>query len=163
VTAVMTWFHQPLDRVTSRLQPSAFNAEGLTFTASLLCSFGLAVLAGLLLRNTIGAMVAAYIAWEIPSAVVLLMTGPLRLPAPATLRIPCRAACPGKGVGSVPPVTGHLGDYVLGVTRTGGDLVVSYLPASRFWTVQFIGGGLFLAIAAAALGTAIWLLHRRTT
>ena len=44
VTAVMAWFHEPLDRVTSRLQPAPFNAEGLTFTASLLCAFGLAVL-----------------------------------------------------------------------------------------------------------------------
>jgi hypothetical protein len=63
----------------------------------------------------------------------------------------------------VPPVTGHLRDSVLSIARSGGDLVVSYLPASRFWTVQFIGGGLYLLIAATALGTAIWLLHRRTT
>ena len=52
---------------------------------------------------------------------------------------------------------------MLSVARSGGDLVVRYLPASRFWTVQFIGGGLYLLIAATALGTAIWLLHRRTT
>jgi len=26
-----------------------------------------------------------------------------------------------------------------------------------------VEGGLFLAIAAAALGAAVWLLHRRTT
>ena len=63
----------------------------------------------------------------------------------------------------MPPVTGHLGDFVLSITRSGGDLVVTYLPASRFWTLQFIQGGVFLAIAAAALGTAVWLLHRRTT
>jgi len=164
VTAVMTWYHGPLDQVTSRLQPVPSNAEGLTFTASLLCSFGLAVLAGLLLRNTIGAMVAAYIAWEIPSAVVvLLLNGPIHFPPPATMRIPCRAGCPGAGIGSVPPVTGHLGDFVLGVTRSGGELVVSYLPASRFWTLQLIDGGLYLAIAVAAIGTAIWLLHQRTT
>jgi len=37
------------------------------------------------------------------------------------------------------------------------------VPASRFWPLQFIQGGLLLAIAAAALGTAIWLLHKRTT
>jgi len=163
VTAVTTWYQEPLDRVTSRLQPIGSYSEGLTFTAALLCAFGLAVLAGLLLRNTIGAMVAAYIAWEIPSAVVLLLNGPIHFPPPATLRIPCRAGCPGARIGSVPPVTGHLGDFVLSVTRSGGELIVSYLPASRFWTVQLIGGGLYLAIAAATLGTAIWLLHQRTT
>ena len=163
VTAVITWLHEPLDRVTSRLQPVPFNGEGLTFTTSLLCAFGLAVLAGLLLRNTIGAMVAAYIAWEIPSAVVLLMNGPIHIPAPVTVRIPCRAGCPGVGISSVPPVTGHLGDFVLSVARSGSELVVTYLPASRYWTEQFIQGGLFLAIAVTTLGAAIWLLHRRTT
>jgi len=163
VTALMTWYHAPLDRVSSRVQPVAFTGEGVTFTASLLCAFALAVLAGLLLRNVIGAMVAAYIAWEIPTALIALMSGPIHIPAPATLRIPCRVGCPGARIGSVPPVTGHLGDFVLNVTRSGGDLVVSYVPASRFWTIQAIQAGLFLAIAVASLSTAVWLLHRRTT
>src|SRR6202034_4566282 len=109
VTSVTTWYQEPLDRVTSRLQPIGSFAEGLTFTASLLCAFGLAVLAGLLLRNVIGAMVAAYIAWEIPATAILLMSGPIHVLPPATTRIPCRAGCPGAGLGSVPPVTGHLG------------------------------------------------------
>jgi hypothetical protein len=163
VTALMSWFRAPLDQVTSRIQPGMPAAEGLTFTASLLCAFGLAVLAGLLLRNVIGAMVAAYIAWEVPASLALLMSGPIHVLPPATMVVACRAGCPGAGLGSVPPVTGHLGDSVLAVTRSGGELVVSYLPASRFWPLQFIQGGLFLAIAAAALGTAVWLLHRRTT
>jgi hypothetical protein len=49
------------------------------------------------------------------------------------------------------------------VVYHGDQLIVTYIPASRFWTLQLIKGGLFLAIAAAALGTAVWLLHRRTT
>jgi hypothetical protein len=52
---------------------------------------------------------------------------------------------------------------VLGVVRSGNQLVVTYLPAGRFWPLQFIEGGAFLAIAAATLSTAVWLLHRRTT
>ena len=63
----------------------------------------------------------------------------------------------------MPPVTGHLGDLVLSLTRSGHRLVVTYLSAGRFWTLQLIAGGVFLAIAAAALGAAVWLLHRRTT
>ena len=163
ITAVMTWYHEPLDRLTSRLQSPPFNFEGLPFTSSLLCAFGLAVLAGLLLRNTIGAAVAAYVTWEILTAVTVLLNGPLHFLAPATIRIACPAGCPGAGTNSVPPVTGHLGDLVLGVTRSGNRLVVTYLPPGRFWTMQLIEGGLFLAVAAAALGAAVWLLHRRTT
>jgi hypothetical protein len=162
-TLVMTWFHAPMDRVSSRLQMSSFNFEGLTFTCSLLCGFGLAVLAGLLLRNTIGAMVVGYLAWEVPNLVVLLLNGPIKIPPAVTTRIPCHVGCSGATTDSVPPVTGHLGDLVLSVTRSGNELVVRYLPASRFWTTQLIGAGLLLVIAAAALTTAVWLLHRRTT
>ena len=163
ITALMTWYHEPLDRVATRLQPPPFNFEGLALTSSLVCAFGLAVLAGLLLRNTIGAMVAAYVAWEVPSAVVTLLNGPIHFPGLATMRVACRAGCPGTGTNSVPPITGHLGDLVLSVAHSGHQLVIGYVPAGRFWTLQFIESGLFLAIAAAALGAAIWLLRRRTT
>ncbi len=163
VTVAMTWYHQPLDQVTARLQPLPGTAEGLTFTASLLCAFGLAVLAGLLLRNTVGAMVAAYVTWEIPTAVVTLLDGPIRFPPPVTVRLECHAGCPGVSVRSVPTVTGHFGDYVMSIARSGGQLVVTYQPASRFWLVQLIGGGIYLFFAATALGAALWLLHRRTT
>jgi hypothetical protein len=56
VTLLMTWYHGPLDQVTPRAGPFPFDGEGLTFIASLLCSFGLWVLAGLLFRNVIGAV-----------------------------------------------------------------------------------------------------------
>jgi hypothetical protein len=164
VTVLMTWYHGPLDQVTSRSEPLPFNGEGLIFTSSLLCAFGVGVLAGLLLRNVIGAMVVTYIGWDLLTALVLLMSGgPIQVLPPSTMRIPCPDGCPGATTGSLPPVTGHLGDFVYGITRSGGELVVSYLPASRFWTLQFIGGGIYLAVAAVSLGTAIWLLNRRTT
>jgi hypothetical protein len=116
VTVLMTWYRQPLDQVSSPPRTALFDGEGLAFTMSLLCAFGLGVLAGLLLRNVIGAMVAAYVAWEIPTAAVLLTsTGPIHL-----------------------PITG-------------------------FWPAQAFEGGVYLAVAVASLGTAVWLLNRRTT
>jgi hypothetical protein len=163
ITAVMSWYHAPLDQVSTRLQPPPFNYEGVLLPCSLLCAFGLGVLAGLLLRNTIGGMVVAYITWEIPTAVITLLNGPIQFPPAATERITCQASCAGASTNSTPPVTGHLGDLVLSVVRHGDQLIVTYIPASRFWTLQLIEGGLFIAIAAAALGTAVWLLHRRTT
>jgi hypothetical protein len=115
-----------------------------------------------LLRNTIAAMVVGYFAWEVPFLAVTLLSGPLNILS-ATARFACQDGCQGVSTNSVPPVTGNLGDLVLNVTHSGGQVVVSYLPASRFWTLQLIAGGLYLTIAAAALGTAVWLLHRRTT
>ena len=161
VTAVVTWARAPLDEVSVRAQPP-LNVEGLFLTCSLLCAFALGVLAGLLLRNTIGAMVVAYIAWEVPFLVATLLTGPLHI-LTATKTITCTTGCASASANSVPPVTGNLGDLVTSYSRTGNHITVTYLPASRFWTLQLIDGGLFLAVAAAALGTAVWLLHRRTT
>lgn len=163
ITAVMTWYWQPLARLGTSLQTPPFNFEGLTFTASLLCAFGLAVLAGLLLRNTIAAAVAAFIPWEALTIVAGLLNGHINIPAPTTMRVPCHAGCPGAATTTVPPATGHLGDLVLNIAHTGNQLVITYLPASRFWPTQFIAGGLLLAITAAALGAAVRLLHRRTT
>ena len=39
--------------------------------------------------------------------------------------------------------------------------MITYQPADRFWTFQFIEAGLFVALTAAALGVTIWLVHRR--
>ena len=162
VSVVMAWYFGPLDRVGSRIAQGPYEGGDLTFTASLLCGFGVAVLVGLLLRNAIAAMIVGYFAWELPTALTVLLNGPLYLPGPAVVRIPCHAKCPAPA-GGVLPVTGHLGDTVLRTARHGGTLVVTYLPADRYWTEQFIQAGLLLAVAASALGTAIWLLHRRTS
>jgi hypothetical protein len=45
--------------------------------------------------------------------------------------------------------------------RSSPGNLVAYQPADRFWSFQFIEAGIFVALTAAALGTAIWLLHRR--
>jgi hypothetical protein len=163
VTAVATWAWAPQDRVGIRLQPPPFNFEGVAFTCSLLCGFGLSVLAGLLLRNTIGAAVAGYFAWEVPFLVTTLLTGPLNI-LTTTKTIACAGqACAAASTNSSPPVTGSFGDLVLDVTRSGNHLLVTYLPGSQFWPLQFLVGGLYLAVGGAALVTALWLLHRRTT
>ncbi len=36
-------------------------------------------------------------------------------------------------------------------------------PAGRFWPLQFIEAGIFVALTAAALGATICLLHRRAS
>jgi hypothetical protein len=163
VTAVMTWAWTPLGRIEIRLQPPPFNFEGVAFTCSLLCGFGLAVLAGLLLRNTIGGAVAGYFAWEVPFVVSTLLTGPFHVLATTTSIACAGKACAAASTNSSPPVTGNLGDLVLNVTNAGNHLVVTYLPASKFWPLQFIVGGMYLAVGGVALASAVWLLRRRTT
>lgn len=57
-----------------------------------------------------------------------------------------------------PQITGHIGDWVLSMNPGN---TVTYQPADRFWPFQFIEAGIFVALTAATLGTAIWLLHHR--
>lgn len=160
---LLSWALSPLDRAGGSSQPLAFGVQGILLPCELLCGFSLALLAGLLLRNTIGAMVAGYVAWEVAFTAGILLSGPLHLLA-AAKTVPCSpSACAAASAASLPPLSGHPGDRVLGVTREAGHLVVSYLPASAYWPLQFIIGGMYLAIAVAATGATLWLLHRRTT
>jgi len=159
---IMTWTLRPLDEVSIRLTPPQFNLEGVWLPCALLCGFGLALLAGLLFRNTLGAMVAGYFATEIPFLVTTLAVGPSFFSITKT--VGCAGAlCQTASTNTIPPVSGHLGDLVNSVTHAGDHLVVSYTPATAFWPMQFAAGGIYLAIALAAIVTAVWLLHRRTT
>ena len=167
MTALITWYRAPMDRLTGRFLPNIFDFEGLVLTAYILCAFGFAVLAGLLLRRSIPAMVAAFIPWLAIRLVVEFLLRP-HFQAPLTFRQVCPQNGPcfgGAGLGFLPPVTGHIGDWVLGPggSRLGNQSVNTYLyqPADRFWTFQFIEAGLFVLLTAAALGATIWLLHRR--
>src|SRR5580704_4554281 len=158
MTAVITWYRAPMDRLTGHLQHNIFDFEGLVLTAYILCAFGFAVLAGLLLRRGIPAMIAAFIPWLAIRLVVEFLfrphfLAPLTVSRNACLRLP---GC-GEGIGFVPQATGRIGDLVLSINGN----VVTYQPADRFWPFQFIEAGIFVALTAAALGATIWLLHRR--
>jgi ABC-type transport system involved in multi-copper enzyme maturation permease subunit len=158
MTAVITWYRAPMDRLTGHLIHNAYDYEGLVFTAYILCAFGFAVLAGLLIRRSIPAMVAAFIPWLAIRLVIEFVfrphfMSPLTMTQANCLRPP---GC-GYGIGLVPQATGHIGDLVLGINFN----IVTYQPADRFWSFQLIEAGIFVALTAAALGATIWLLHRR--
>jgi hypothetical protein len=162
MTVVITWYRAPMDRLTGRLDAHIFDFEGLVLTAYILCAFGFAVLAGLLLRRSIAAMIAAFVPWLAIRLVIEFVFRPHFL---APLTTTCNATLPnqlggcGYGLGFVPQATGHIGDLVLSASNG----VVTYQPADRFWPFQFIEAGIFVALTAAALGATIWLLHRRAT
>ena len=63
MTAVITWYRAPMDRLTGHLLHNIYDFEGLVLTAYILCAFGFAVPAGPRLRRSIPAMIAAFIPW----------------------------------------------------------------------------------------------------
>jgi hypothetical protein len=158
MTVLFTWYRAQMDQITGHFTEAAFDFEGLSLTASLLCAFAFAVLAGLLTRRSIAAMVAAFLPW-----VVLRVADDFflrkRFMSPLTEHLPAGTHILfGPNATSM---TGHPGDWVLGASQASGYVSVTYQPAGRFWSFQFIEAGLYLTLAAAALGAAILLLRRR--
>ena len=46
MTALITWYRAPMDRLTGHFLPNVYDFEGLVLTAYILCAFGFAVLVG---------------------------------------------------------------------------------------------------------------------
>jgi ABC-type transport system involved in multi-copper enzyme maturation permease subunit len=167
ITAVITWYRAPMDRLTGHFIQNAYDYEGLVLTAYILCAFGFAVLAGLLIRRSIPAMIVAFVPW-LAIRLVIEFVFRSHFEAPLTFvesHASMLAHGGGYGLGIIPPVTGHIGDLVLGFAQvhSGAPSSQAYLyqPADRFWTFQSIEAGIFVALTAIALGATIWLLHRR--
>ncbi|KUO20568.1 hypothetical protein [Streptomyces dysideae] len=138
-----------------------------------LAALALGALAGLLLRRSLPALVAALVAIWGTSLAVGLATP--RLWPWETRTGTLRTGYPG---GTVDVIFGGQG----ALTSTGARIadpmcrddaqcladhdVTGYFtdfhPASHFWPLQLIGTGLALAVAATAAATAFWLLRRRT-
>ena len=140
MTALITWYRAPMDRLTGHFLPNIYDFEGLVLTAYILCAFGFAVLAGLLLRRSIPAMVAAFIPWLAIRLVVEFLLRP-HFQAPLTFRQVCPPNGPcfgGTGIGIVPPVTGHIGDWVLGQRPASPETN----PSTPTCTSQPIGSGI---------------------
>ena len=85
MTLVITWYRAPMDRLTGHFVHNAYDYEGLVFTAYILFAFGLAVLAGQLLRRSIPAMLAALVPWVAVRIVVEFVLRP-HFMAPLTVQ-----------------------------------------------------------------------------
>ncbi len=194
LSVMFGWFRSPVDQVSGRFSPGAFDLEGLTLTGYTLFAFAAGVLAGHLLRRTVPAIVAAftaYMAVRIPVEFWLrprYQTPVTRLASTANPTIGPMAAPTSPG----PPDwilsrdlvdhSGHtlsptLQDQVsqqMGSLNSlaardaylhghGLQYRILYQPADRFWTFQTIEAALFIGLATALLGIAIWRLHKRST
>lgn len=192
LSAVFGWFRGPIDTVSSRFTPGAFDLEALSLTGYTLFAFAAGVLAGLLFRRTVPAIVAAFAVFMAVRLPVEFWLRPRYL-TPATRIFPPtdRATVGPMTVPRMPGPPGwvlanHLVDgtgHVLSLTREdqvmrgahaaadptaylralGLRLQVVYQPAGRFWTFQVIEVSLFASLAAALLGLAVLLLRRRGT
>ncbi len=156
-TAGINWWSTPIDAAAGNIfTPSLFSVRGVVPLAYTVFAFALGATCGVLIRRTVPAMAATLSAFTIVRLAVTLWVRP-HFATPITTSVrPSVVAANG-----VPTIDGssitETGGWVLSdqITGAGSGLreVVASQPLDRFWTFQWLEGGLFI-VAAAAL---IWL------
>jgi hypothetical protein len=186
-STLTTWYRQPLD-LFGRFQIDGFDASGIVPVAYALFAFAVAAAGGVLLRRSLPALAAALVAFV---AVRVTVAGWLRphYRKPITLieAIPAgsgsvragtadlRDGILGEGISDA--AGNHLSDLAASIVEHkaldaglepttylhdhGFYRWVSYQPADRFWTFQFIETGIFIGLAAILLALVIRRVNRR--
>lgn len=190
LSLVFTWFRSPVDAVSGRFAPGAFDLEGLSLTGYTLFAFALGVVAGQLLRRTVPAIVVAFagfMAVRMPVEFWLrqhFQSPAGRLSAP-TLRhtlgpsaVPVTPGRPSWTLGfhlvdasgrtlpsaeqaRVEEKAQAMHDPDAYLRGLGMHLKTVYQPADRFWTFQIIEFSLFAGLSLVLLVFAVQRLGRR--
>jgi hypothetical protein len=166
-----SWASAPLRAVMygGRLVTPTFEIEGLTLGAYTALAFALSATVGLLVRNTLAAMVITVVAYVpliglVGNALRPAYATPVtstddRLPAGAWVVSSSYVDAAGNPVPFSPTAcTTSIPDCMRaqGVVRQ-----VGFQPDDRFWSFQAIEAGLFLALVALVVGAGAWALHHR--
>lgn len=189
--ALFTWWRTPLDDLGGRMRTAAFVVAPPSLMAVTLFAFALGVLAGVVLRRTIPAMVTTLVTY----LVVRITTEESLRPHYRTPLTRTTEPATGGAVDRLPSTdwtvrdswldsTGRLltegekTDLLRSIHRGGdapSDVVENYLathgmrhyteyhPAGSFWTFQAIEAALFAGLGATLLVGAVWLVRRRIT
>jgi hypothetical protein len=192
--ALLTWYYAPfvgnqslgLPRTTP-LTPALFDLRGVGFPAWTLAAFAIGVLAGMLIRRVVPAIVATLFVY---AGLAFAAGGFLRqhymapLLASTNVNVPAdawvisqwwskdgRFAFAGFPPSNIlnqfcsPPQgaagKGGPGNWGPCLVQHGYTMWTSYQPASRFWPFQWIEGGWLLVLSALLIAATIWLVRRR--
>jgi hypothetical protein len=186
LTLALTWWRAPFDALDGNFQPLGFDFEGMVPLAYMAYALALAITAGVLLRRTLPAMVAAM-------AGFLALRLPIEFAARPNYQPPLTAVW--DLLASTTPYGPH--DWVLQTTlanRQGQpvsdvDAVFNsclpngpstdklsviqclhdhgfqnyalYQPADRFWPFQSIEAAIFIVVALGLLALATWWVRTR--
>jgi hypothetical protein len=190
LTALLTWWRGPLDRIDGRLGP-AFHLEGPSLAATTLFAVAVGTLVGALLRRTVAAMAVTGLVYAAVRLPVQLFLRP-RYQAPVLITYRRGDASAPNGQATVNWVlsegwsdpaghqisTNQLAEIVNRLHQGQGIKdewvnqyitehhllrYIEYQPNGRFWTFELIEAGLFVGLAAILVTAAIWLVRRRTT
>jgi len=189
---LVAWRNQPIidSGAHHRLDPSIFPTIGVAAVGWGVLAFSGGVLAGLLWRKVVPAIVTAFAAWFglmfLAASVRLSVWAPLTTSKDLSLDDVDLDEWWTKGgsrvsAAEINSVLESIGAQMndgnvhvqvdKGGVRTdpfdyladhGYTLVRSYQPDSRYWTFQWVELGLLLTVSVVLLGIAFWLLRRRS-
>lgn len=188
IALLMTWWAQPWDSLNGRFGTAAFDFEGPVLGGYVLFALALAITAGALLRRAIPAMVvtlAGFLAVRVP--VEFHFRPYYQPPLSVTFDV---ASTVSRASAQLTRADWDINSYFVdhaghqltdqqvysacltGFNSTkdvffqcvhahGWQLAEIYQPAGRFWTFQTIETALFVALALALLGLAIYWVRSR--
>jgi hypothetical protein len=190
VSLLLAWWLRPFNQLiavgdggnVNRMNPGVFDLSGTVPVGCALFAFALGTAAGALIRRTVPAMavtLGGYLALWLPlESLRYHFITPLTVHGPfgSTPQVPPSAYLMANSYTSA---TGHPVDFSVMVnvcqTSHGGETGVrlsclaakgfqfstTYQPDRRFWPLQGIETGIFVAAAVALLGIAAWWAVRR--
>jgi ABC-type transport system involved in multi-copper enzyme maturation permease subunit len=184
-----TWWFTSFDNFTddSRFDSMAFDVHGLAPIGYAAFGFTLGVLAGMIWRRTIPAMVTTLVTFVAARIAVTEWIRP-NFQTPRTLAMSLNSlnaslnSNPESGLFGAPPLTPSVNDWVISnkvidpsghvvnVAKTFQSqayvdelrVVIKYQPANRYWPFQIYETLLYTAAAAVLIGVSFWLLRRRS-
>jgi hypothetical protein len=201
ISVLFSWYYQPYFPVGSQalyvskelpigtsspFAPGLFDLRGVTFAAWTLAAFAIGVLAGVLIRRVVPAIVATLVVYTglafaaggflRQHYLAPLVTSKLTIPdsawvitqqwltksgRPASTSAinQLLLAAPGQlfGKGGIPKSL-TVWQYLV---HHGFTQLTTYQPASRFWAFQWIEGGWLLALSVLLMTVTVWLVRRR--
>jgi hypothetical protein len=188
---LLMWWRGPLDQVAGTRFSLGFDLEGVTPVAYALFAFGLGVATSAMFRRTLPAMAVTALGFLGLRLIIELLFRPQYLSPVARISDPISVSTQdnsiayngdwlipngfhyldhaGHSVSEADAVNLCHGYLVKGVTTDfstclhdhGLRLVNLYQPAGRFWLFQGIESAIFLILALALLGLAIWWVTSR--
>jgi hypothetical protein len=185
VLVLLMWWYHPFAQLVGRFDPGPYDFSGPVWPAATVMALALGIAAGALTRRTVSAIfltLVLVLAVRVPVELFLrpnfapqiTITWPIAKgdTPPVTLRVQDWQI--GQGYidahGNKTNVISCRGTVsnTAALTPTqcleaGGfrDNYLSYQPANRFWTFQWIETGIYLVVSALAVALSFWLLRSR--
>jgi hypothetical protein len=135
---LLTWWRRPLDHFHGRVEPGAFQLEGIAPIAYAIFAAALIIALGTVLRRTIPAIAIGIVAFLVVRVTIETSVRPHFASA--------LQAREGMNLDTAWVVDGRM-----------------YQPSSRFWEFQGIETGIYLVLTLALLALVAWWIDRRVS